>query len=117
MFGISVPAAAAWLNVGIFALPVSRILDRFAVREIYEPGTFQTSSASSGLFRFSRDPAALPSFGLGCPRLAAPIVFGWIILLLDHRSIWAPLGLSSLSRRSPSRWAGSPSAVSQNHYT
>jgi hypothetical protein len=96
MFGISVPAATAWLNVGIFALAGLATLGPFRrVREIYERWDIpETSSRALGLVQiFAAALLAFPSSRSWGIALAVPIGFGWAILLLDHRQYLGALGL------------------------
>ena len=60
---------------------------------------------------------AFPSSRSWGVALAAPIVFGWTILLLDHRQYLGALGLSFALTALAVVMVGSPSAPSQIHYS
>jgi len=120
MFGISVPAAAAWLNAGILALASFANLGPFRrVREMYERWDIpKTSYRVLGLVQiFAAALLAFPSSRSWGVALAAPIVFGWTILLLDHRQYLGALGLSFALAALAVVMVDSPSAPSQIHYS
>ncbi len=120
MFGISVTAAAAWLNAGILALASFANLGPFRrVREMYERWDIpKTSYRVLGLVQiFAAALLAFPSSRSWGVALAAPIVFGWAILLLDHRQYLGALGLSFALTTLAVVMVGSSSAPSQIHYS
>jgi hypothetical protein len=120
MFGISVPAAAAWLNAAFFALASFANLGPFRrIREIYERWDIpKTSYRTLGLVQiFAAALLAFPSFRSWGVALAAPTVFGWTILLLDHRQYLGALGLSFALAALAVVMVDSPSAPSQIHYS
>jgi len=120
MFGISVPAAAAWLNAAIFALASFANLGSFRrVGEIYERWDIpKTSYRVLGLVQiFAAALLASPSSRSWGVALAAPIVFGWTVLLLDHRQYLGALGLSFALMGLAVVIVASPSAPSQIHYS
>jgi hypothetical protein len=120
MFAVSVPAAAAWLNAGVFALAGFANLGPFhRVGEIYErwdiPKTFYRAL---GLVQiFAAVLLAFPSARSWGVVLAAPIVFGWTILLLDRRQYLGALGLGFALTALGVVMVGSSSAPSQVHYS
>jgi hypothetical protein len=120
MFGVSVPAAAAWLNAGIFALAGFATLGPFRrVHEIYKRWDIpKTSYRALGLVQvFAAVLLAFPSSRSWGVALAAPIVFGWTILLLDRRQYLGALGLSFALTALAVVMVGSLSAQSQIHYS
>lgn len=120
MFGISVAAVAAWLNAGIFALASFANLGPFRrVGEIYERWDIpKTSYRVLGLVQiFAAALLAFPSSRSWGVALAAPIVFGWAVLLLDHRQYLGALGLSFALTALAIVMIGSPSPVDRIHYT
>src|SRR5262249_3121135 len=119
MSGVTVAATAAWINVGIFALAGLANLGSFRrVREIYDrwdipPVTYRIL----GLLQiFATVLLAFPAWRPWGVALAAPIVFGWVILLLDHRQYLGALGLCFALVALAVVIVASPSAVDRIHY-
>ena len=108
------------MNAGIFVLASFANLGRFRrVREIYERWDIPKSSYRVlGLVQiFAATLLVFPSSRSWGVALAAPIVFGWTILLLDHRQYFGALGLSFALTALAVVIVASPSASSQIHYS
>ena len=88
MFEVSFPVIAAWANAAIFAVAgLVNFTAVRAVREVYErwdvaPGVYRTLGLvelAAAVF------LAMPSLRVWGLVLAAPIAFGSVVMLLDHR--------------------------------
>jgi hypothetical protein len=119
MLGVTVSAAAAWINVAIFALAgMANLVSFRQVREMYErwdipPATYRII----GLLQiFATVLLASPAWRGWGVALAAPIVFGWVIMLLDHRQYLGAAGLCFALVALAIVFVASPSAVDPIHY-
>ena len=88
MFELSLPVVAAWANAAIFAL--AGLVNFTAVRAVRE--VYARWDVSPGFYRplglIELAAAAflmMPSFRFWGVVLAAPIFFGSVVMLLDHR--------------------------------
>jgi|SRR5215471_19535085 len=89
MIELSVPLAAAWTNAGIFAAAglINVAGPRF-VREVYAGWDVPAATYRTlGLIELIAAAfLATPEFRFWGVLLAAPIMFGSVVLLLDHRN-------------------------------
>ena len=88
MFELSLPIAAAWVNAAIFG--VAGLINRTAIRSVRAVYADWDISAifyrTLGLIELAAAVfLATPEFRFWGVVLAAPILFGSVIMLLDHR--------------------------------
>jgi hypothetical protein len=88
MFESSFPVMAVWVNAGVFALAGLVNLTAFgAVREVYArwdiPAVFYRTLGIVQIIAAAL--LAMPDFRAWGIAMAAPVMFGAIVLLLDHR--------------------------------
>ncbi len=89
MFELSLPVAAAWINAGIFAAAgLINLAGLRSVREVYADWDVPAATYRTlGLIELVAAAfLAMPEFRFWGVILAAPIMFGSVVLLLDHRN-------------------------------
>jgi DoxX-like protein len=109
MFDLSLPVTAAWANAAIFATAGFINVAGFrSVREVYANWDVPAATYRTlGLIELIAAAfLAMPEFRFWGVMLAAPIMFGSVVMLLDHRHyvyatsvivLFAGLGAASLT--------------------
>jgi DoxX-like protein len=89
MFDLSLPLTAAWINAAIFAVAgLINLAGLKSVREVYANWDVPALTYRTlGLIELVAAAfLATPEFRFWGVLLAAPIIFGSVVLLLDHRN-------------------------------
>jgi hypothetical protein len=113
MVEVSFPVAAAWANAAVFAFAgLVNVTALSAVREIYArwdiPGTFYRTLGIVEIIAAAL--LAMPHLRAWGVAMAAPIMFGAIVMLLNHRHyLYAVLAVLVMAALVPGMLAAPPS--------